>query len=324
MTRRSSAGWSLPSASRQRANGCGMSGLGERRFGFCSVIPTATCRPRVSSDFQRGSGVGAGVGVAVGASVAAGAAVGVACASGDGDAGGGSSLSPQPAMARARERIGLRRLDGGDLLLLRDAEGGAAAAGRDDVGVVDLEAGALKALDVVDDGALDVREARAVDQDPQAVVLEDLVAVALRVERERVLEAGAAAAAHADAQAGRLDVGALRVQELLDLLCTLVGERDQVVAPVLTESNASRSVAAARLSGMPSTDELRQRIETAIPGSTAEVQDLTGGGDHFRATVIAPGFADLSRIEQHRAVYAVFGDEIGGPIHALSLETKAE
>ena len=50
----------------------------------------------------------------------------------------------------------------------------------------------------------------------------------------------------------------------------------------------------------------------------------TGGGDHFRATVIAPSFADLSRIEQHRAVYAVFGADIGGPIHALSLETRAE
>ena len=75
---------------------------------------------------------------------------------------------------------------------------------------------------------------------------------------------------------------------------------------------------------MPSTDELRQRIEAAIPGSSADVQDLTGGGDHFRATVIAPSFADLSRIEQHRAVYAVFGAEIGGPIHALSLETRAE
>ena len=41
------------------------------------------------------------------------------------------------------------------------------------------------------------------------MVLEHLVAVALRVERERVLEAGAAAAAHADAQTGGLDVGAL-------------------------------------------------------------------------------------------------------------------
>ena len=75
---------------------------------------------------------------------------------------------------------------------------------------------------------------------------------------------------------------------------------------------------------MPSPDELKQRIEAAIPGARAEVRDLTGGGDHFRATVIAPNFAELSRIEQHRRVYAVFGAEIGGPIHALSLETRAE
>ncbi len=75
---------------------------------------------------------------------------------------------------------------------------------------------------------------------------------------------------------------------------------------------------------MLSTDDLKQRIEAAIPGARAEVSDLTGGGDHFRATVIAPDFAELSRIEQHRRVYAVFGPEIGGPIHALSLETRAE
>ena len=75
---------------------------------------------------------------------------------------------------------------------------------------------------------------------------------------------------------------------------------------------------------MPSTDDLKQRIEAAIPGSTASVIDLTGGGDHFRAEVVAPEFAGLSRIEQHRRVYAVFGTDIGGPIHALSLETKAE
>ncbi len=75
---------------------------------------------------------------------------------------------------------------------------------------------------------------------------------------------------------------------------------------------------------MPSTDDLKQRIEAAIPGARADVLDLTGGGDHFRATVIAPDFAELSRIEQHRRVYAVFGPEIGGPIHALSLETRVE
>ena len=75
---------------------------------------------------------------------------------------------------------------------------------------------------------------------------------------------------------------------------------------------------------MPTADQIRERIEAAIPGARAEVDDWTGGGDHFRATVVAPVFAGLSRIEQHRLVYGVFGDEIGGPIHALSLQTKAE
>ena len=73
---------------------------------------------------------------------------------------------------------------------------------------------------------------------------------------------------------------------------------------------------------MPSTDELKQRIETAIPGSTAEVEDWTGGGDHFRAVVTSSAFAGKTRLQQHQMVYAVFGDEIGGAIHALSLKTQ--
>jgi stress-induced morphogen len=75
---------------------------------------------------------------------------------------------------------------------------------------------------------------------------------------------------------------------------------------------------------MPSADELKARIETAIPEARVDVTDLTGGGDHFRARVVAPEFSSMSRIEQHRRVYSVFGTEIGGPIHALSLETRAE
>lgn len=73
---------------------------------------------------------------------------------------------------------------------------------------------------------------------------------------------------------------------------------------------------------MPQADELKQRIEASLPGSSAVVEDWTGGGDHFRATVIAPQFAGLSRIAQHKLVYGVFGAEIGGPIHALALTTK--
>ena len=72
---------------------------------------------------------------------------------------------------------------------------------------------------------------------------------------------------------------------------------------------------------MPSLDEIKHRIERALPGSQATVSDLTGGGDHLRAEIVYEGFSGLSRIQQHKLVYDVFGDDIGGPIHALSLKT---
>jgi stress-induced morphogen len=75
---------------------------------------------------------------------------------------------------------------------------------------------------------------------------------------------------------------------------------------------------------MPDVGDIKQRIEAAIPDARAEVEDWTGGGDHFRATVVSPAFIGKSRIQQHQMVYAIFGAEIGGPIHALSLTTRAE
>jgi stress-induced morphogen len=73
---------------------------------------------------------------------------------------------------------------------------------------------------------------------------------------------------------------------------------------------------------MPSATELKQRIESALPGADVTVEDLTGGGDHFRAEVVSDRFDGLSRIEQHKLVYDVFGPEVGGPIHALSIKTS--
>ena len=79
---------------------------------------------------------------------------------------------------------------------------------------------------------------------------------------------------------------------------------------------------AAILESMPTAEDLKRRIEDALPGSQAEVEDLTGGGDHFRAEIVSDRFDGLSRIDQHRMVYDVFGDEVGGPIHALSIKTS--
>jgi stress-induced morphogen len=72
---------------------------------------------------------------------------------------------------------------------------------------------------------------------------------------------------------------------------------------------------------MPSAQELQKRIEAALPGAEVSVEDLTGGGDHFRAEVVSDQFDGLSRIQQHRLVYDVFDGDIGGPIHALSIKT---
>ena len=43
---------------------------------------------------------------------------------------------------------------------------------------------------------------------------------------------------------------------------------------------------------------------------------------HFSARVVADAFAGLSRIQQHRLVYAAFDGELGGEIHALQLKTE--
>jgi stress-induced morphogen len=73
---------------------------------------------------------------------------------------------------------------------------------------------------------------------------------------------------------------------------------------------------------VPSAEDLKTRIEASIPEAVVEVEDLTGGGDHFRATVTSPAFEGLTRLAQHRLVYDVFGAEVGGPIHALSIKTQ--
>jgi len=67
--------------------------------------------------------------------------------------------------------------------------------------------------------------------------------------------------------------------------------------------------------------ELKEMIETALPGSTAAVLDETGTGDHLRAEVKAPQFEGLTRINQHRLVKAAVRSRFDdGSIHALTIK----
>jgi stress-induced morphogen len=38
--------------------------------------------------------------------------------------------------------------------------------------------------------------------------------------------------------------------------------------------------------------------------------------------VVSDRFEGLTRIQQHKLIYDVFGDEVGGAIHALSIKTQ--
>lgn len=69
--------------------------------------------------------------------------------------------------------------------------------------------------------------------------------------------------------------------------------------------------------------EIEGMIEAALPGAEVEVVDETGAGDHLRATVVAPQFQGVSRIDQHRMVKAAVKERFDdGQIHALSLKTR--
>ncbi|GAB4110996.1 MAG: BolA family transcriptional regulator [Sandaracinaceae bacterium] len=68
--------------------------------------------------------------------------------------------------------------------------------------------------------------------------------------------------------------------------------------------------------------EIESRIRAALPDAElVQVVDLTGGKDHFQATVVSRRFGSMTRIEQHQAVYRALGDLMSGPVHALALRT---
>jgi len=73
-----------------------------------------------------------------------------------------------------------------------------------------------------------------------------------------------------------------------------------------------------------STQPLRALLENAFPDATElNVEDRTGGGDHFQVTVASPRFSGLSLLEQHRLVNEALSEPLrDGTIHELRIKTK--
>ena len=70
-----------------------------------------------------------------------------------------------------------------------------------------------------------------------------------------------------------------------------------------------------------SIDDVRTRIEKALPGARVEVGTFSGD-DHFEAVVEAPQFEGLSTVDQHRMVYDALDGVLGDAMHALALKTR--
>ncbi len=72
-----------------------------------------------------------------------------------------------------------------------------------------------------------------------------------------------------------------------------------------------------------SPDQMRERLVQFFPESQVEVNDLTGGGDHYEVFVQSKVFTGLTRMEQHQKVMAAFQAELKtGEVHALSIRTQ--
>jgi stress-induced morphogen len=69
---------------------------------------------------------------------------------------------------------------------------------------------------------------------------------------------------------------------------------------------------------------LRELLAEAFPEATElEVGDRTGSGDHFQVELASPRFNGLSRLDQHRLVYAALARPLGdGTIHELRIRTR--
>jgi BolA protein len=74
-------------------------------------------------------------------------------------------------------------------------------------------------------------------------------------------------------------------------------------------------------------DKLRQRLDAVHVLVVDESHLHAGhagarsGGGHFRAVVVSPLFEGRGPVERQRLVYSALAEEMGGEIHALSMQT---
>lgn len=69
--------------------------------------------------------------------------------------------------------------------------------------------------------------------------------------------------------------------------------------------------------------QVEEMIKAELPDAQVQVQDLTGGGDHYQVTVVSSEFTGKGLVQQHRMVYGALKQAMSTEaIHALALKTS--
>ncbi len=70
-------------------------------------------------------------------------------------------------------------------------------------------------------------------------------------------------------------------------------------------------------------EQVKAMIEAELPDAQVQVQDLTGGGDHYQVTVVSSLFKGKGLVQQHQMVYGALKQAMSSEaIHALALKTS--
>jgi len=69
-------------------------------------------------------------------------------------------------------------------------------------------------------------------------------------------------------------------------------------------------------------ETLTQLIQTHLTDAQVELQDLTGGGDHWQAVIISANFAGKNQVQRHQMVYQAVQSVLqSNELHALTMKT---
>jgi acid stress-induced BolA-like protein IbaG/YrbA len=73
---------------------------------------------------------------------------------------------------------------------------------------------------------------------------------------------------------------------------------------------------------MISPSQVESMIKAGLPDAQVQVQDLTGGGDHYQVIIVSSLFEGKGLVQQHQMVYDAVRQAMSSEaIHALSLKT---